>query len=875
MKQSKTFLTHYKIFIFSAFLIFFLPISLLSQNDYKKEFIVITPGVEYEAGWLHGFIFGNHWRDVWTTPIKVEILNLEKFAGGLIPIKRGGGFQTKSLRLRGNDGHIWKFRSMEKDPSKVLPENLRKTFVADVFQDQISSANPMAALVVTPILESVGVLQSKPYLVYMPDDESLGEFQNEFGGLLGMMEIHPDVDEKEKIHFEDAEDVKGTLKLFNRLLEKRNEKIDSKEYFKARLVDVFLGDWDRHTDQWKWALYNNDGEKLWKPIPRDRDQAFAKWDGFGPTLAEYFIPQFVHFGETYSSIKDITWSGRFIDRRHLTEVSKPQWDSITIFIQNKLTDEVIENAVNHLPKENYSIAANELITKMKSRRNLLNEISNEYYELINSVADIYCSNKVDLVEVTRLNDEQTKVVVTKKNKKVLYYKIFDNNITNEIRIYLNDGNDKVTVKGKVETSPLVRIIGGRGKDKMIDNSIVQGYFFNLTPIPDAENKTEFYDSGKKTKVTSGAGTYFCDEKIVEANTDSAKFEPLPKDRGSELWNFPLANFNSDDGFILGWQSTFYKYNFRDVPFDYKISLSATYATSPNDYSLHLDSYFNSIIKNATLNIEVLKTGLFFTEYHGYGNETIFNEELDEEDFYRLEQELVIVSPTLYYNYWEKIKAGFGVSYEYSEIELENETLLLNTRKDDYGLGDTKLFGTHLSLKVDTRDNVSNSYEGIYLNVKGSLYPKLLDVKETFSRFEFDTRTYFTTKFITDNTFAFRIGGGKIWGNYPFTKAIVLGGGNSLRGYSRERFTGDAAVFAQAEMRTYLFPIKFGLPGKLGIHFFGESGRVFVTNENSKKWHSSFGGGVWMSFIDRMLNLSFDVAASKELTNFYLRFNMPF
>ena len=152
---------------------------------------------------------------------------------------------------------------------------------------------------------------------------------------------------------------------------------------------------------------------------------------------------------------------------------------------------------------------------------------------------------------------------------------------------------------------------------------------------------------------------------------------------------------------------------------------------------------------------------------------------------------------------------------------------------------------------------------------------MLDAKETFSRFEFDTRTYFTTKFITDNTFAFRIGGGKVWGDYPFTKAIVLGGGNSLRGYSRERFTGDAAVFAQAEIRTYLFPIKFGLPGKFGIHFFGETGRIFVTIEDSKKWHSSFGGGVWMSFIDRMLNLSFDVAASKELTNYYLRFSMPF
>jgi len=80
---------------------------------------------------------------------------------------------------------------------------------------------------------------------------------------------------------------------------------------------------------------------------------------------------------------------------------------------------------------------------------------------------------------------------------------------------------------------------------------------------------------------------------------------------------------------------------------------------------------------------------------------------------------------------------------------------------------------------------------------------------------------------------------------------------------------------EAEMRTYLFPIKYGVPGKFGIHLFGETGRVFIKNDNSKIWHTSFGGGVWMSFIDRMLNLSFDIAFSKELTNYYLRFSMPF
>jgi hypothetical protein len=60
------------------------------QNDYEKEYVEITPEARYEAGMLYQFFFGKHWRDAWTTPIQVEVLDLEQFAGGLTPFKRGG-----------------------------------------------------------------------------------------------------------------------------------------------------------------------------------------------------------------------------------------------------------------------------------------------------------------------------------------------------------------------------------------------------------------------------------------------------------------------------------------------------------------------------------------------------------------------------------------------------------------------------------------------------------------------------------------------------------------------------------------------------------------------------------------------------------------
>ncbi|MCW8849275.1 MAG: hypothetical protein OQJ81_04790, partial [Melioribacteraceae bacterium] len=617
---------------------------LFGQNNYDKKFIRIAPGLEYKAGAVHEFFFGEHWRDLWVTAIDVEILDLEKFANGLTPLKKGGGFQTKSLRLLGKDGNIWKFRSMAKDPAKVLPKVLRETVVADIFQDQISSANPLAALVAAPILEEVGILQAKPILVYMPDSPLLGEFRKDFGNQLGMIEIHPDIDEDENRTFEGADKIESTLDLFERLEKKTDEKIDAKNYLTARLIDLFLGDWDRHTDQWKWARYESGGIDYWKPIPRDRDQVFAKWDGLGPRVAAYLVPQFVHFDYEYPDIEDITWSGRFIDRRFLTELTLAEWDSITSKLVSKLSDKLIENSVGNLPPEHFALAGEELIEKLISRRNLLNAFSKEYYLMINKVVDIYGTNKDDYVQVDRLNDEATKVVLFNTSKKtktknVIFSKIFKNNITNDIRIYLLDGDDKAVVNGEADSSPLVRIIGGDGKDTLIDRSKVNGFILGIVPISKSESKTEFYDSGKKTFLDEGSGTYYNNDKLPKPKDEYEKYEPKLRDRSVDWLPSPLIGFNSSDGFVFGAGAQLYSYNFRMSPYEYWFNLTADYATRPASINLNFNGIFNSLVKGATITIDVHKSELLFTNYYGVGNETTFDDELEDEEYYRIDEDL--------------------------------------------------------------------------------------------------------------------------------------------------------------------------------------------------------------------------------------------
>ncbi len=47
-------------------------VSYPQQNDSTKSFVTIVPGPEYKAGWFHEIFFGEHWRELWTTPIKLS-----------------------------------------------------------------------------------------------------------------------------------------------------------------------------------------------------------------------------------------------------------------------------------------------------------------------------------------------------------------------------------------------------------------------------------------------------------------------------------------------------------------------------------------------------------------------------------------------------------------------------------------------------------------------------------------------------------------------------------------------------------------------------------------------------------------------------------
>ena len=93
---------------------------------------------------------------------------------------------------------------------------------------------------------------------------------------------------------------------------------------KARLLDNFIMDFDRHEDQWQWATKDTGKGKLYYPIPRDHDQAFFINEGLIPRFLRkpWYVPEIQGFKKEASNIKTFNKPARNFDRFFLNYIDE-------------------------------------------------------------------------------------------------------------------------------------------------------------------------------------------------------------------------------------------------------------------------------------------------------------------------------------------------------------------------------------------------------------------------------------------------------------------------------------------------------------------------------------------------------------------------
>jgi hypothetical protein len=815
--------------------------------------VAVVAGSRYEAGWLHRLLFGDDYRDLWTMPVRVEVLDLDRYAGGLAPVRRVGAGQSSGLALRGADGRAYTFRGLEKDATRGLAPELRRTIAGTIAQDQTAALHPASAIVAAPLLEAAGVLHTVAHLVAMPDDQRLGEFRD-FAGRFGTIQEYPRPAGSGE-GFAGATEILGSLELLDRLHATPGERADSRAYLRARLMDLFLGDWDRHLGQWRWARIP--GYATWQPIPEDRDFAFCRFDGLVLAVARNWYARWVTYGEEYPDIIGLAWQAWPLDREVLSDLDRSVWVEIAADLQRRLTDEVIEDAVARMPEEYRRVDGARLAKALRSRRDTLGKAAGKFYDLLADEVLIVGTDARDLAEVTAHRDGSLDVKVSREDGSgtaAWFERTFRRDETREIRLDLRDGDDVFASRGR--SSVHVRVVGGRGDDVLDDS---KGGGARLSDFQ-GENRLA---PGPLTSV---------DERPYTAPPLVSETPYMPaRDWGRETTYLPWFAAAPDIGVFIGAGVQSDRFAFRTYPYRSRQLLRAGYATLAGGFRADYEGELRLENSAHWFELSARASQIEILNFFGLGNDT---DKPRNSSFFEVRQNRVWLAPRVVLPFGKSARLSLGPKFERAWSRRPSDSFVGQLRP--YGSGAFGQIGVLADARVDTRD-AANAVGGraLLLAAGASFHPALFDVESDFGEVHGEAVAVLGASLRFSPTLALRVGARRVFGTYPFHEAAFVGGYDTVRGFSQQRFAGDAAAYGSAELRFALGRYMLVLPGEYGVFALADTGRVWVDEEHSDAWHTGVGGGVWFAYLDRKNTVTIAGARSSEGTGFYFRAGFSF
>ncbi|HET7276180.1 MAG TPA: hypothetical protein VFI91_13510 [Longimicrobiaceae bacterium] len=806
--------------------------------------MTITAGKDYEAGEFKSKLLGSDYRSVWTTPIKVPVLDLSTFAGGLTVVERGGGEQTQSLRFLGEDGFEYNFRSVDKEITQGLSDDLAETVVDDIVQDQVSSMHPASAIVATALLDAVGILNPGPQLFVMPDDPRLGEYRELFGGMLGMLEAHANESEDGSRVFAGADEVESEEDFFAELREDPQNRADPRAYLASRLMSMLMGDWDRHEGQFRWARFDSAGIRRWVPVPEDRDFAFSDYDGFLLGFAGSLLSEAAPFTTEYR-LRRLTQNSAEIDRRILTDLEWPAWDSVFQNLQSQLPDDVIEAAVRTMPAPYFEESGPELIRILSERRDHLGDIARLFYLQLAADAEIHTTDEPQNAEIVRLPNGDVRVEITSEEgaggADPYFLRVFHPAETDEIRLRLYDGDDTAVVRGSGPPGILIRVVGGEGDDVLVDSSSVAGLGIH----------TAFYDEAGDNEIVTTTSTAF-DATPYLAPVWIPEEQMPPRDWGTIHTMFlPWAGYEGTEGLIIGGGPQLTWYGFRRTPFSAQVTLRGMYGLESGEFGIDGLAEFVQVGSRSTFSLHGRASGLEAFRFHGFGN---FND-TDVGGVFHYDQ--MLVEALFGFPIASELKVAVGPAFEHIDIA-------------EFG-GDYGKVGLRGILDIDTRPDDEILGGGFRLEMDGGFYPEVWDLERPFGRVTAELASYSPLPGAAQ--LALRAGGAQILGTAPIPDAVFLGGSETVRGITYQRYAGDATLFGGAELRAKVARAELLVRGDLGLLAFSDAGRVFVDGDSPGGWHTSYGGGIWFASLQQVVSLTY--AQGEDDGVFYLSLGFPF
>lgn len=782
---------------------------------------------------FHKFIGGRNYRKQWAVPVHLKVFRIDKENGGYSIDGIGGGKQTKSLSLRDKKGNKWKLRTVDKNPEGLVAEELKGSVPQKLIKDMISAEHPYSALAIPPLAEAAGVEHTDPTYYYIPDDPALGIYRPIFAKKVALLERD---DPTSGEH-----DTKSTAKIVDKILEDSKNHIDQEAVLRARVLDMMIGDWDRHFDQWKFGTKDTGAGKLYYPVPRDRDEAFFNSNGvFVKGLSLAALPFLQGFKKHFYNIKWFNWEARNFDRLFMNNLDANAWKRIIKEFQANETDSVIDNAVKQMPPKIYALDKKIIPEKLKSRRDLLSTAGLKYYRFLAKEVTVLGSNVKEHFKVFNSgNDLEVKVYKVKKSgdtSDVIFNRTFQYPDTKYINLYGLNDNDIFEIDSTANSKIKLRIIGGKGKDTFNIKGNVRNKIYDYSP------DSNYVENTNKSSIEISSDPQVNNYDITGYNYNSYRLPLL------------AVAFNEEDKFLAGIGYSYKTYSFRKEPYSTYQRVSTLLSFKTGAYQAHYSGEFNRRLGkfDVLVNGQVYNTVL--NNFYGFGNETK-KDPARNRDFYNVRYSDVAADVLLrkrspgghlqlyagpsYFHYWNNSFRNKGNILSHPALA---------------GLDSASVYAdkSYAGIKAGiTFSNLNKEFlptRGVLFNTELSSVAGLNDDSRQLTKLTADMTLHSSFNDPTRIIFVLRAGYGHIFNkNYEYFQGLTLGSNNYLRGFTKDRFSGKSRLYFSFEARYKLFTSKsYLIPGDVGLLGFNDIGRVWVKDGTSHKWHDSFGTGLYFS-----------------------------
>ncbi len=801
------------------------------------------------------------------------VANLDSLYGGLKPVSRNYSSKAREFRLKDSLDRVYSMKKIKSDTVESLSDlvNRQNPLDGQVLEnsntpdDLYTSSNPFTRLAIPELSKAINLPYSKPKFYYVPKQRKLGELNDIFGDEVLVLEDYPDSKwYTDSLH----QDIISTDAMQEHLRDQDFYKIDEEAYVKARIFDMLVGDWDRGDKSWRWEITKDakDDRITFKPIPINRDHVFSNYDGaFLNTLRTFvgFTKKFSVYNENLSNLKWFNSAATGLDRSILKSANDTIWEEQAKFIQKTITDSVIQKAFASLPEEVQGDATNEIIEKMKERRDNIVEIAKNYYELYAKLAILTATDEDDVIKIKRENNGKTSIAIYQKQEKgegdLIGRYSYDHNITKNIWLYGLNGDDDITISGEGDNLISIRLIGGRGHDTY---DIQNGKGLIVYDYQSQPNSIE--NSGQARIDLSDA----YDQNTYNKN----------KHIFSTTSFYPGIGYNPDHGFRAAVQMLSTLNNFEQHPFTTQHEYNIRYHSATQGFLFDYTGRFANVLGNYNLEVGAhFNTPDFTRNFFGFGNETPNLQESRSFNYNRVRiSEIGIDAGLVNETPFGSFFSGKFILNSYDISEKNNG--YINESEDftaENGQFDRKFFaGVDALYRYESYDDITNPTRGMKfeLNLGGRL--RISHPAQNFGYFK--SYLGFYNSLSQNRRLVFKshaqthlnIGTG-----YEFYQAASLGSENGLRGYRIDRFSGKSLFSTGGDLRysfprlkTAIFPVQIGAYGGYDL------GRVWMPDENSKKWYDSYGGGI---FVNSASDISGDFSLFKGENNWRFEFGLGF